>query len=217
MAFFKSPTQQFLEIDQIKEGTVILRNGAIRGVLMVSSLNFALKSTEEQDATLYQFQNFLNSLDFSIQIFIQSRKLNITGYLEKLKKIEAEQKNELLKVQTRDYQEFIKSLISSGSIMSKSFFIIVPFSLLEGANPSSIGKLLGGQTSAQKMVTEEQFQRSRFQLWQRMEFIALGLKRCGLKAVPLNTEELIELYWGLYHPEESEIGYFPEIPPEFTT
>lgn len=217
MPFLKSPTQQFLEIDQIKEGTVILRNGAIRGVLMVSSLNFALKSAEEQDATLYQFQNFLNSLDFSVQIFIQSRKLNITGYLEKLKKLEEEQKNELLKVQTHDYQEFIKSLIEQGSVMSKSFFVIVPFSLLEGASPSAITQLLGGKSSAGKMLTEEQFQRCRFQLWQRMEFIALGLKRCGLKAVPLNTEELIELFWGIYHPEESEIGYYPDIPPELST
>jgi len=217
MALFKGPTQQFLEIDQIKEGTVILRNGAMRGVLMVSSLNFALKSAEEQDATLYQFQSFLNSLDFFVQIFIQSRKLNITGYIEKLKKLEEEQKNELLKIQTHDYQEFIKSLIEQGSIMSKSFFVVVPFSILEGAKPSAYAQLLGGKSNAQKMITEEQFQRCRFQLWQRMEFIALGLKRCGLKAIPLNTEELIELFWGIYHPEESEVGYFPEIPPEFTT
>jgi hypothetical protein len=183
---------------------------------MVSSLNFALKSAEEQDATLYQFQNFLNSLDFSIQIFIQSRKLNITGYLEKLKKLESEQGNELLKMQTHDYQEFIKSLIESGSIMSKSFYIVVPFSLLENAAPTSAYKQLLPKPKGQSAITEEQFQRSRFQLWQRMEFVALGLKRCGLKAIPLNTEELIELYWGIYHPEEAEIGFYPEIPPEFS-
>ena len=209
----KTPVQQFLEIDQIKEGTVILRNGAIRGVLMVSSLNFALKSEEEQNAVLYQFQNFLNSLDFSVQIFIQSRKLNITGYLEKLKELEEKQTNELLKIQTREYQEFIKSLIETGTILSKNFFVVVPFSSLEMAKPSTYKQLLF-KPGERKILTEEEFQRYRLQLWQRMEFIALGLKRCGLKAVPLNTEELIELFWGIYHPEESEVGYYPEIPPE---
>jgi len=210
---FKAPTQQFLEIDQIKEGTIILRNGAIRGILMVSSLNFALKSDDEQNAIIYQFQSFLNSLDFSVQIFIESRKLNITGYLEKLKELEEKHTNEFLKVQTREYQEFIKGLIETGSIMSKSFFVVVPFAPLENAKPSAYKQLFSGP-KAFKSLTEEEFQRYRFQLWQRMEFIALGLRRCSLKAVPLNTEELIELFWGLYHPEEAEMGYFPEIPPE---
>jgi type IV secretory pathway VirB4 component len=211
----KAPTQQFLEIEQIKEGTVILRNGALRGVLMVSSLNFALKSEEEQNAILYQFQNFLNSLDFSVQIFIQSRKLNITGYLEKLKELEEKQTNELLKIQTREYQEFIKSLIEVGTIMSKNFFVIVPLNPLEAVKPAAY-KQFFQRPSVKKILTEEEFQRYRFQLWQRMEFIALGLKRCGLKAIPLNTEELIELFWSHYHPEEAEVGYYPEIPPELT-
>jgi len=209
----KTPTQQFLEIDQIKEGTVILRNGALRGVLMVSSLNFALKSDEEQNAILYQFQNFLNSLDFSVQVFIQSRKLNITGYLEKLEELEEKQTNELLKIQTREYQEFIKSLIEAGSIMSKNFFVIVPFNPLGMVKPTAYKQLFTKPT-VRKILTEGEFQRYRFQLWQRMEFIALGLKRCGLRAVPLNTEELIELFWSIYHPEEAEVGYYPEIPPE---
>ncbi len=142
MAIFRAPTQQFLEIDQIKEGTIILRNSGLRGALMVSSLNFALKSGEEQDAILYQFQNFLNSLDFSVQIFIQSRKLNITGYLEKLKELEEKQTNELLKIQTREYQEFVKSLIEAGSIMSKNFFIVVSFSPWETAKPSTYKQFL---------------------------------------------------------------------------
>ena len=206
-------TQQFLEIDQIKEGTVILKNGALRGVLMVSSQNFALKSEEEQNATIYQFQNFLNSLDFSIQVFIQSRKINITGYLEKLREMEEKQKNELLKIQTREYQEFIKSLVDVGSIMTKTFYTIIPFVPFELAKVETYKKLLAKPTN-KKPLTEEEFHRYRSQLWQRMEFVALGLKRCGLRAVPLTTRELIELFWGVYHPEESEIGYFPEIPPE---
>ena len=209
----KLATQQFLEIDQIKEGTLILKNGALRGVLMVSSQNFALKSEDEQNATIYQFQNFLNSLDFSIQVFIQSRKINITGYLEKLKELEEKQINELLKIQTREYQEFIKSLVEVGSIMAKTFYTIIPFVPFELTKVETYKKLLAKPT-ARKPLTEEEFYRYRSQLWQRMEFVALGLKRCGLRAVPLTTRELVELFWGVHHPEESEVGYFPEVPPE---
>jgi type IV secretory pathway VirB4 component len=209
----KLSTQQFLEIDQIKEGTVILKNGALRGVLMVSSQNFALKSEEEQSATIYQFQNFLNSLDFSLQVFIQSRKINVTDYLEKLREMEEKQKNELLKIQTREYQEFIKSLVEVGSIMTKTFYTVIPFVPFELAKVETYKRLLAKPT-ARKSLTEEEFHRYRNQLWQRMEFVALGLKRCGLRAVPLTTRELIELFWGVHHPEEAEIGYFPEVPPE---
>jgi len=198
-------SQQFLEIQDIKEGVVILKNNAIRGILMVSSVNFALKSEDEQNATIYQFQNFLNSLDFSIQITIQSRKLNITGYLDKLKELEKKQENELLKAQTAGYREFIQELIAGGSIMSKNFFVTVPFSFID------IPDFAKTKTSAND---EEQFQRAKAQLWQRMEFVASGLRRCGLKCIPLNTSELIELYWSLHHPEEAEVGYYPEIPPE---
>ena len=207
-------TQQFLEIGQIREGAVVLRNQSLRGVLMVSSLNFALKSDEEQKAIVYQFQNFLNSLDFSCQFLIQSRRLNITGYLEKIKELEKGQRNELLKVQISEYHSFIKSLAESGTIMNKSFFVIVPFTLFEALGASAPIKLLKRPTI--KALTEDEFQRCKSQLWQRMEFVALGLRRTGLKAVPLTTEELIELFWKTHHPKEAEFGYYPEIPPELT-
>jgi len=204
-------TQHFLEIDQIREGVIILKDKALRAVMMVSSLNFALKSEEEQSAIIYQFQNFLNSLDFTCQIVIQSRKLNITGYLDKIKELEAKQTNELLKVQTKEYYNFIKELVATGTIMSKSFYVTVPFTLLEtkGVSPLQLLKKPKAAT-----LTEEDFQRCKQQLWQRMEFMALGLRRCGLQAVPLTTPELIELFWGLHHPKQAEIGYYPEIPPE---
>ena len=205
-------TQQFLEIDQIREGIILLKNKAMKGVLMVSSLNFALKSEEEQNAIIYQFQNFLNSLDFSLEIVVQSRRLNITGYLDKLKELEEKQENELLKIQTAEYQKFIRDLIAGGAIMAKSFFVVIPFTLIEipGIKVAK-GLVKGGEVPT---LTEEQFQRCKTQLWQRMEFVALGLRRCGLQCVPLNTSELIELFWSLYHPEEAEVGYYPEIPPE---
>ncbi|MAF43786.1 MAG: hypothetical protein CMI54_06430 [Parcubacteria group bacterium] len=200
----KASTQQFLEISQIKEGVIVLKNHALRGVLMVSSLNFALKSEEEQNAIIYQFQSFLNSLDFSLQIVVQSRKLNITGYLDKIKELEKKQKNELLKVQTTDYRNFIKELIKGGSIMAKSFFIVVPFTLFETKTKKATGlKELLKPSQIAGTLTKSQFQRTKSQLWQRMEFVALGLRRTGLRSVPLNTSELIELFLGLSPPSRS--------------
>jgi len=206
-----SSTQELSEIEQIREGIVILKNRGLRGIMMVSSLNFALKSEDEQTALLYQFQNFLNSLDFSCQIIIQSRKLNITGYIEKLKEVEKNQKNELLRIQTAGYREFIESIVTTGTIMTKNFYIVVPFSLLEAKNVSTKELL---KTSRGDVMTEQQFQRCKAQLWQRMEFLALGLRRCGLRAAPLNSSEIIELFWALNHPKQAEVGYYPEIPPE---
>ena len=208
----QASTQQFLEIDQIKEGVILLKNKAMRGVIMVSSLNFALKSEEEQNAIIYQFQNFLNSLDFSLEITVQSRKLNITGYLDKLKELEKKQENELLKTQTAEYRKFINALISGGAIMSKTFFVTVPFTLMKIPGMKTMKGLFKKQSTS--TFDDEQFQRCKSQLWQRVEFVALGLRRCGLQCVPLDTSELIELFWSLYHPEESEVGYYPEIPPE---
>ena len=209
----KSSTQKLLEVEKIKEGVVVLKNKALRGVIMVSSLNFALKSEEEQKAIIYQFQSFLNSLDFSIEIIIQSRKLNITGYLDKLKELEAEEENELLKLQIGEYEKFIEELIAGGAIMSKNFFVAVPFTLVElpRLTASEDDKKKGKKSRA-----EERFQRAKIQLWQRTEFVTLGLRRCGLQCIPLNTLELVELFWSLYHPEEAEVGYYPEIPPELS-
>jgi len=205
-------TQQILELEQIREGVIVLRNKALRGVVMVSSLNFALKSEDEQNAIIYHFQNFLNSLDFPIEIVVQSRRLNITGYLDKLRELEEKQENELLKTQTAEYQKFIKDLIAGGQILSKNFFVVVPFTLIEIPGMKEMKGRVGQKTIP--TLTEEQFQRAKSQLWQRMEFVAMGLRRCGLQCIPLNAPELIELFWSLYHPEEAEVGYYPEIPPE---
>ncbi|OHA70032.1 MAG: hypothetical protein A3H01_01880 [Candidatus Wildermuthbacteria bacterium RIFCSPLOWO2_12_FULL_40_9] len=206
-------TQQFLEVAQIKEGVVVLKNKGMRGILMVSSLNFALKSAEEQDAILYQFQSFLNALDFSCQIVVQSRRLNITGYLEKLEGLEQKQKTELLKVQTKEYRAFIKQLVEENAILTKNFFVVVPYAVSEmvGFDSSQKGVL---QKAKIPTLTEENFHRCKIQLWQRMEYVALGLRRCGLQSVPLTTPEIVELFWGLYHPKEAEIGFYPEFPME---
>jgi len=202
-------TQDFLEFDQIKEGIIILKNKGLRAVLMVSSLNFALKSADEQNAIIYQFQNFLNSLDFSCQILVLSRRLNIVGYLDKLGDIEKKEENELLKLQITEYRKFIDQIMKGGSIMQKTFYAIVPFSIMET-------QMIGEKKKLPKIptLTEEMFQRCKTQLLQRVEFTVLGLRACGLQAIPLSSLELAELFWSLHHPVEAERGYYPEIPSE---
>lgn len=209
-------TQQFLEIDQIKDGIVILRNKSLRGVMMVNSINFALMSEDEQNAVIGQFQSFLNSLDFPLQIIIQSRRLNITSYLDKLKDLENRQSNDLLRTQIIEYRNFINEIVSGGSIMNKSFYVVVPFQtmVLPGAGAGKGKDKKSGQPKPAPGLAQEQFSQSKSQLLQRMEFVALGLRRCGLQCVPLNSLELAEFFWSSHHLEESERGYYPEIPPE---
>jgi hypothetical protein len=208
----KISTQDFLDFDYIKEGVIVLKNKGLRAILMVSSLNFDLKSEEEQQATIYQFQNFLNSLDFPCQISIQSRRLNFVGYLDKLEEIEQKEKNDLFKIQISEYKNFVAKIIGQGTIMQKNFYVVVPFSISEtkniGAQETSRFKTSG--------LAPEEFNRAKNQLFQRVEFVALGLRACGLTSVPLQTIEIIELLWGLYHPSEAERGYYPEIPPELS-
>jgi len=216
----ESSTQEFLEVKDIREGVVILKNQGLRGVLMVSSLNFALKSEDEQTAIIYAFQSFLNSLDFSCQIIIQSRNINITPYLDELKDLEERQSNELLKRQTASYREFIKQLVKGETIMTKNFYVVVPYTLMEGLGVFAATKGFGLAKFFKKekqpagTMTDTDFQRCKTQLWQRMEFLAMGLRRCGLEAIPLTTTELIELFWTIHHPEQAEVGYYPEILPE---
>jgi hypothetical protein len=210
-------TQQFLEIDQIKEGIVILKSKGLRGIMMVNSINFALMSEDEQGAIIGNYQNFLNSLDFPLQIVVQSRKLNITSYLDKLKDLENRQNNDLLRTQIIEYRNFISEIVSGGSIMNKSFYAVVPFqpSLIPGLggnNPSKGQKKIERSKTAE--LAQEQFNQGKAQLLQRMEFVALGLRRCSLQCVPLNSLELAEFFWSTHHLEESERGYYPEIPPE---
>jgi coenzyme F420-reducing hydrogenase alpha subunit len=211
-----APSQNFIPIKQLREGVMLMEDQSMKGILLVSSMNFALKSEEEQGAVIFNFQNFLNSLDFSCQIIVNSRKVNITGYIDKIKELEANQKNELLKIQTSDYRKFIEELVGSGSIMNKSFYVVVPyFPLVElgGTVPATQKK---GTPQAVKL-SEESFQKGKYQLWQRMEYVSLGLRRCGLKSVAMGSEEVLELLWSLHYPKQAEMGYYPELPPEIIT
>jgi len=201
---------QFLEIKDIKNNTLILKDNSLRKILKVSAVNFFLKSQEEQDAILYNFHNFLNSLEFSIQIYVSSRKMNIVSYLKKLKELEEKQTNELLLLQLREYQNFINNLVMTGEIMEKSFFVIVPFYF------TSLEAIKSAPVKKEIKIDPLEFARGKKQLQERVEFVAFGLAKCGLKVRELTTKELIELFWSIYHQNEAEIGFFPAIPPHIS-
>lgn len=208
-------TQQIVPISEIRDDVMVLKDGSLRMILMASSINFALKSKDEQTAVISQYQLFLNTLDFSVQFFIQSSDLDISPYIELLKTQGKNQTNELLKVQTREYTEFIKNFVEAAHIMSKTFYISVPYT------PDAMRAIGGGITdffqgvkSAKKSsgeISEEQFAEYKNQLWQRMDVVSSGLARCGVHTVPLKTEELIELFYNIYNPGEIAKGLLPEI------
>lgn len=202
------PAQQFSEIKEIKEGVLILKNNSLRSVLITSSINLWLKAGEEQEAIIYKFQSFLNSLDFPIEISVHSRVLNITPYLKKLGRIEKKEKNELMKIQISEYRKFIKELVGSGQVLSKTFLVAVPFTIPE-LKPQEKEK--NNKKEEQISITENQFQQAKYQLQQRVSYVASGLSGCGIQAAPLNTSEMIELFWNFHHLEEAETGHCPEI------
>lgn len=200
--------QEFLAVDSIRDGIITLKGGGgLRIVLMVSSFNFALKSAEEQDATVFQYENFLNSLDFPMQFVVHSRRLNILPYLEALQAREKEETNELLKIQINEYSEFVKSFVELTNIVSKSFFVVVPFTptIAEKAGVASFfSSLIGAQPKGEPQDQESKFAEYKNQIIQRADAVSTGLRRFGLRSVMLNTEELIELFYGLYNPAEAE-------------
>ncbi len=193
-------TQKYLEISEIKDSVVVMKTGGLRAILMVSSINFALKSIDEQDAIIYHFQSFLNSLDFSIQILINSRKLNIENYLEVLRETEKRQTNELLRMQTASYIEYIQGLVKMANIVSKTFYIVVPFSVAE-TKEGGMSKLKASANASQIISNREVFEKYRDQLFQRVDHIIENLSGTGLRMTMLNTQELIELYYNLYNPD----------------
>lgn len=197
--------QSFVDIAEIKDGVAVLKNGTLRAVLMVSSINFDLKSTQEQEAIVANYQNFLNSLDFPIQIVINSRKLDINPYIAILDLKEKEQPNELLRFQIAEYRNFVKQMVDTSDIMSKSFFIVVPFALTEGKKEGFIDRIRTALNPKQMMLEKKmEFESYKSQLWQRVDHITAGLGGTGIRMTALSTEELIELYFNAYNPGMTE-------------
>ncbi|OGI15591.1 MAG: hypothetical protein A2Z52_01150 [Candidatus Moranbacteria bacterium RBG_19FT_COMBO_42_6] len=196
-----SATQQFLAVSEIKGDVIVLKNGSLRGVLAVSAINYDLKSSDEQEAIITQYQNFLNSLDFPLQILISSRKLNIDHYLEFLSKKEKEQQNDLLRLQISEYRNFIGQLVAVSSIMEKNFYIVVPFYAVESQETGFLKNLFAGANPKKNIIEKnETFETYKNQLFQRMDQITASLSGIGLRLNTLKTQELIELVYNSYNP-----------------
>jgi len=197
----KNATQEFVPVDDVRDGIVILKDGGMRGVLMASSINFSLKSDDERQAILLQFQDFLNSLDFSIQILVQSRRLDIRPYIALLEGRYKEQTNDLMKIQIEQYMAFIKSFTESTNIMTKNFFIVIPY---DAAIIKAGSKFSFGSKSKDESAKEEDFEEKKNQLEQRMGVVEQGLVRCGVRVAKLGNDEVIELFYKIFNPGESE-------------
>jgi hypothetical protein len=198
-------TQEFVDIEKIREGVIILKNGGLRAVLMCSSRNLELESIDSQNAIINAYADFLNSFDWPLQIVIHSRKLDIKPYLATLEEKLKVQENELLKIQTAEYIDFVRSFVTLSDIMIKRFYTVVPFDPVESKTEGpfeKISSLIKAPSKKSQELPEEKFQEYRNQLFQRVEHIILALAHVGIKAVGLQTEELIELFYNLYNPEE---------------
>ncbi len=197
-------SQEFVPLKEIRDGVVILKDGSMRALVMASSVNFALKSSDEQQGILFQFQNFVNSLNFSIEIFVQSRRLDIRPYLALLESRYKEQTSELLKIQTKEYIGFVKSFTETTNVMTKTFYVVVPYSPpVLFMKDSKLENLLKGKTitkEEQKKTETEHFEEARTQLEQRISVVEQGLVRCGIRVAQLGTEELVEVFYKLFNP-----------------
>lgn len=206
--------QRFLPFKEIKDGCIVLKNDALRAILMVSSINFALMSDEEQKAKLYTYQELLNSIDFPVQVTIQSKKLNISGYLDKVHEVERLQENELLRLQTSEYAEFIKSLVELANITSNHFYLIVPYSgpgIAEGKQGLT-QRIKDYLQPAKKIAQEkETFEKSKEALDLRVNQVLSGLSGMGLRCARLSTQEIVELLYNTYNPDTSENEILPDL------
>ncbi|MFH1866856.1 MAG: TraC family protein [Patescibacteria group bacterium] len=199
------PTQTYLDIAEIKDDCVVMKDGTLRALLICSSVNFALKSEDEQNASIQAYVSFLNSLEWPIQIVIQSRKLNIDGYLESLQTLMKQQTNELLRVMADDYASYIKELVSLGEIMTKRFYVVVPYSSLSDKRRGFWSRLKSlFSIGASISLSRETFTKYTEELANRVEFISSGLASMSIKSVRLDTQGLIELYYNAYNPELQE-------------
>ncbi len=202
-----SAAQEFIDIKDIRDDMIILKSGGVRKVLLLSTINFELKSQDERQAIINQYQAFLNSLEFPIQILISSRQANIEEYIDSIKEKATAETNPLIKIQAEEYINFIKNLVDIGNITTKNFLLTVPYYPKVGETAGGFGKKISqliakiaNKPAQKEEINEEQLAEWQRQVYQRTEYIIAGLTRLGIKAVPLDTESLVELIYGYYNP-----------------
>lgn len=188
-------TQSFVPVEEVRNGVIVLKDGGYRGILISSSLNFALKSEDEQKAIIGGFQSFVNTLDFPIEIVIHSRKMDIRPYLALLQERLNAQQSELMKIQVREYLQFVRNFVEGSDIMTKLFYIVVPYSPTGASQVASTLSFFSKKSSEKETGPSASFEETRIQLEQRMALVVGGLGAAGLRAVPLGTEEIIELLY----------------------
>lgn len=194
-------TQQHIPFVEIRDDLVIMRDGTLRTVILVSSLNFALKSEDEQKGIIQGYVSFLNTIDFELQVVIQSRKLNIEKYLHKLDMLARQQTNELLRRQTASYRSFVQKLVEETDIMDKKFFVVVPYSPYSNKKKNFWTRLQEVLSPASAVrLKDERLERYKVEMERRMGVVLSGLKSIGLQTQILDTQALIELYYNMYNP-----------------
>lgn len=198
-------TTAHLNIAEIKQDTLIMKDGSVRAVILVSSVNFALKSEDEQNALIAGYVTMLNMLEYPLQILIQSRKMNIDDYLNDLEERARVQTNELLKIHTQDYLSYVREIITIGNIMSKKFYIIIPYDPGGHSRPSFIHRAIGVFMPTKVIrLKEAVFTKYRAYLDKRIDNVLSGLSNLSLRAVRLDTESLIELFYSTFNPDVSQ-------------
>lgn len=200
-------TQTHLRIAEIRDNVVVLKNGGVRGVLKTSSINFNLKSEQEQNAIIYSYQGFLNSLEFPIQILVRSKKLDIDDYIEQVRKLGEKQENKLLQEQTYEYAQYVARLVEYADIMEKEFYVIVPYDpgriIGENKFQSFFQRLAPKDSYSDIKRRHAEFEHLKKGLSQRLNVVRTGLENCGLKVQDLDTIAIIELFYGSYNPKTS--------------
>lgn len=204
-------TQDHLPIAGIQDGTLIMTDGSVRAVLKIEPINFELKSENEQNAIIYSYQAFLNSLDLPIQIVIQSKRLDLEQYLVRMQESQKQQTNELLRIQTEDYIGFVRRLISVANIMAKRFYVVVSHSLVtKNSSMSQITSLIPHRPTG-PLLDQDEFDRLRSEVFNKAGIVSGGLGRLGAKARPLETQELIELFYNIYNPDVATEQRLPSL------
>lgn len=200
-------TQLHLNIAEIKDDTIILKNGGVRVVLQTNSINFNLKSEDEQNAIIFAYQNFLNSIDFPIQIVIHSRKLDIDKYIENTKELGEKNENILMKKQTLEYCEYIKKLVEYADIMEKKFYVIVPHDPYRSQSKNMFSEFMQSISASDSVDSikrrHKEFDELKKILSQRVNTVKSGLEACNLNVEQLTTSQIIEMFYQTYNPETS--------------
>lgn len=204
-------TQNTLQISEIRDGIVIMNDGSFRAVIMCKAINFDLMSPQEREAVEFSYQGFLNSLYFPIQIFIRSQKVDLRPYLAKLDKIRAEEDNMLLALLMEDYITFLSDIASQTNIMDKNFYVVISYpdpaddihqAFKQSTNFfTGLGELFKPSKTPHVVINEQVLENAKTELKNRVQASLQGLLECGIQALPLDTEELIELYYDAYNPD----------------